>query len=423
MTVPPPASVPNPSSASNWPPASAADFPRIGSLPAYVFAQVNADKAERIAAGEDVIDLGMGNPDLGTPGHIVEEMVTHARDKQNHRYSASRGIYGLREGMAEHYRTRYAVELDPETEVVVTIGAKEGIAHLMLAILEAGDTVILPSPAYPIHSYAPGFAGGCVLPIPLEGDGEGYVRGDALLDAVESACRTAARPPKALILSFPNNPTTLQAPPGFFERAVEVCRRNRLLLIHDFAYADFGFGEEPPSALQVPGAKEIAVEFFSMSKSYCMAGWRVGFCVGNPAMVGALTRIKSYLDYGIFQPIQIAAAHALQAGQECVAETRETYRIRAAALIQGLRGAGWDVAAPRATMFIWARIPEPFAGMPSVEFARMLLREAGVVVSPGVGFGPQGEGFVRFALIEPEDRLREAGARIGRVLRRAKAAA
>ena len=423
MAVPPPAPATQPSPAPSWPPGSAADFPRIGSLPAYVFAQVNAEKAERIAAGEDVIDLGMGNPDLGTPGHIVEEMVTHARDKQHHRYSASRGIYGLREGMAEHYRTRYGVELDPESEVVVTIGAKEGIAHLMLAMLEAGDTVILPSPAYPIHSYAPRFAGGGVIPVLLEGDDEGYARGDELLASVEEACRTAARPPKALLLSFPNNPTTLQARPGFFERAVEVCRRNQLLLIHDFAYADFSFDGEAPSVLQVPGAKEIAVEFFSMSKSYCMAGWRVGFCVGNPAMVGALTRIKSYLDYGIFQPIQIAAAHALQAGQECVAETRETYRSRAAALVEGLHGAGWNVQAPRATMFIWARIPEPFAGMPSVEFARMLLREAGVVVSPGVGFGPQGEGWVRFALIETEERLREAGARLERVLRRAGTAA
>jgi alanine-synthesizing transaminase len=403
-------------SPSAWPPASSAAFPRIGSLPAYVFAQINAEKAERIAAGEDVIDLGMGNPDLGTPRHIVDELVAHAAHPKHHRYSVSRGIYGLREGMADHYRDRYGVRLDPESEVVVTIGAKEGIAHLMLAILGDGDGVLVPAPAYPIHSYSVGFAGGRVIPLPLAGTEDGFVDADALLGAVEEACRAADAPPRALLLSFPNNPTTLQAPPGFFERAVEVCRANRLLLIHDFAYADFGFDGDPPSVLSVPGAKEIAVEFFSMSKSYCMAGWRVGFCLGNPAMVGALTKIKSYLDYGIFQPIQIAAAHALRAGQECVGETREVYRRRAAALVSGLRAAGWNVPSPRATMFVWAQIPEPFRGMGSIGFARFLLRESGVVVSPGVGFGPQGEGHVRFALIEPESRLAQASERIARAL-------
>ena len=405
-----------PPAAPDWPPTRAADFPRLAGLPAYVFAQVNAEKRERIEAGEDVIDLGMGNPDLGTPGHIVEELVDHARDRRHHRYSASRGIYGLREGISDHYRTRYGVELDPEHEVVVTIGAKEGIAHLMLAILDAGDTVIVPAPAYPIHTYSVVFAGGRVHTIPLAGDGDGYVQGDALLAAVEEACASIRPRPRVLMLSFPNNPTTLLAPPGFMEKAVEVCRRNRLLLIHDFAYADFGFGEEPPSVLAVPGAREIAVEFFSMSKSYCMAGWRVGFCVGSPAMVGALTKIKSYLDYGIFQPIQIAAAHALRAGQECVAETRETYRSRAEALVRGLHAAGWMVPPPRGAMFVWAPIPAPFTGMPSMEFARLLLRQAGVVVSPGVGFGPEGEGYVRFALIEPEARLAEAARRIAAVL-------
>jgi alanine-synthesizing transaminase len=422
MADPSSPSVPSPP-ASDWLPKSAADFPRIGSLPAYVFAQVNAEKAERIAAGEDVIDLGMGNPDLGTPQHIVDELVEHARDRKHHRYSASRGIYGLREGMAEHYRDRYGVELDPESEVVVTIGAKEGIAHLMLAILQPGDTVIVPSPAYPIHRYSVIFAGGRVHGIQLAEGEPGFVDGDALLAEVEAACRDEASRPKVLLLSFPNNPTTWQAPAGFFERAVEVCRRNRLLLVHDFAYADFGFDAEPPSVLAVPGAKELAVEFFSMSKSYCMAGWRVGFCVGNAAMVGALTKMKSYLDYGIFQPIQIAAAHALRAGQECVAETRETYRRRAEALVRGLNAAGWELPVPQATMFVWTPIPEAFAHLDSVSFARMLLREAGVVVSPGVGFGPEGEGYVRFALIEPEARLAEAGERIARVLRGAAAAA
>lgn len=408
-----------PAAPPQWPPQSAADFPRLSGLPAYVFAQVNAEKQERIAAGEDVIDLGMGNPDLGTPGHIVDELVAHAADAKHHRYSASRGIHGLREAMAEHYAGRYGVTLDPETQVVVTIGAKEGIAHLMLALLDNGDTVIVPSPAYPIHYYSVVFAGGRVHSIPLVGDEDGYVVGDALLSAVEAACQSTWPRPKALILSFPNNPTTLSATPELLARAVELCRREQLLLIHDFAYADFSFqGEDPPSLLQVPGAMDVGVEFFSMSKSYCMAGWRVGFCVGNTAMVQALTKIKSYLDYGIFQPIQIAAAHALRGGQECVGETREVYRRRADALVDALHGAGWPVPPPQATMFVWAPIPGEYVHMGSVGFARHLLREAGVVVSPGVGFGREGEGHVRFALIEPEERLREAGARIARALRR-----
>jgi alanine-synthesizing transaminase len=401
-----------------WPPQAPADFPRLASLPAYVFAQVNAEKMVRIAAGEDIIDLGMGNPDIGAPSHIVDELVAHAADHKHHRYSASRGIYGLRDAMAEHYARRYGVELDSESEVVVTIGAKEGIAHLMLAILDAGDTVIVPAPAYPIHSYSVVFAGGRVHAIPLTEGEPGMVDGDALLAAVEQACASTWPRPKALVLSFPNNPTTLSTDLAFMERAVEVCRREQLLLIHDFAYADFSFTGEPPSILQVPGAKDIAVEFFSMSKSYGMAGWRVGFCVGNPALVGALTKIKSYLDYGIFQPIQIAAAHALRADQECVAETRETYRRRAEALVGALNRSGWEIPAPRATMFVWAAIPERFVELGSIEFARFLLREAGVVVSPGLGFGAEGEGHVRFALIADEDRLRDAGERVGRALRK-----
>ncbi len=407
-----------PTTSPSWPPASSADFPLVGRLPAYVFAQINAEKRERIDAGEDVIDLGMGNPDLQTPGHIVDELVEHVRDGRHHRYSASRGIYGLREAVAEHYERRYGVTLDPETEVVVTIGAKEGISHLMLAILERGDTVLVPSPAYPIHSYSVIFAGGSVRALPLRGDGTGKVDADALLASVEEACRSETPRPKALVLSFPNNPTTLTADPSLFERAVELCNRERMLLVHDFAYADFGFGADPPSLLQTPGAREIGVEFFSMSKSYCMAGWRVGFCVGNAPMVQALTKIKSYLDYGIFQPIQIAAAHALRAGQECVQETCEAYRVRRDALVGALAEAGWEIPLPDATMFVWSPIPAPFAEMGSVEFARMLLREAGVVVSPGVGFGPEGEGHVRFALIEPEERLREAARRVGIVLSR-----
>ncbi len=406
-----------PNERAAWPPRSPADFPLVGRLPPYVFSRINEEKRARIDAGEDVIDLGMGNPDLRTPAHIVDELVAYAADGKHHRYSASRGIYGLRDAIAEHYARRYGVRLDAETETVVTIGAKEGIAHMMLAILARGDTVLVPAPAYPIHTYSVIFAGGNVRTLPLEGDGQGRLDGDSLLGSVEEACRSATPGPRALVLSFPNNPTTLTADRTFFERAVDLCHRERILLVHDFAYADFGFDGEPPSLMQVPGAKEIGVEFFSMSKSYCMAGWRVGFCVGNAAMVQALTRIKSYLDYGIFQPIQIAAVHALRAEQECVAETRETYRSRRDALVDALRGAGWEIPPPRATMFAWAPVPEPFREMGSVDFARLLLRDAGVVVSPGVGFGPEGEGCVRFALIEPEARLRAAAERIGAVLR------
>jgi alanine-synthesizing transaminase len=400
-----------------WPPASSNVFPRIARLPAYVFAQVNAEKRQRIEAGEDIIDLGMGNPDIATPQHIVDEMVAHAQEARHHRYSASRGIYGLRDAITEHYRSRYDVRLDPEREVVVTIGAKEGLSHLMLSLLDQGDTVLVPSPAYPIHYYSVIFAGGQVRTLPLVGDDEGMVADEALLAAVEDAARSGWPRPKALVLSFPNNPTTLVANRSFFERVVELCTRERILLIHDFAYADFGFEAEPPSLLEIPGAKEIGVEFFSMSKSYCMAGWRVGFCVGNPAMVQALTQVKSYLDYGIFQPIQIAAAHALRSDQSCVGSTRDTYRSRRDALHGALNENGWPVSRPQATMFMWAPIPGPFLDLGSVEFARLLLREAGVTVSPGIGFGPEGEGHVRFALIEDEARLREAGERIGRVLR------
>ena len=404
-------------SAAPWPPESGAAFPRIARLPAYVFAQINSEKRARLDAGEDVIDLGMGNPDLATPPHIVEELQRHSADGRHHRYSASRGIYGLREAMADHYRTIYDVELDSENEVVVTIGAKEGIAHLMLAILDAGDTVLVPAPAYPIHTYSVVFAGGQVRTLLLVGDEEGSVAGDALLAAIEEGVRTTWPRPKALLISFPNNPTTLTADRPFLESVVDFCRREQLLLIHDFAYADFGFGgERPVSILEIPGAKDIAVEFFSMSKSYSMAGWRVGFCVGNAAMVQALTKVKSYLDYGIFQPIQIAAAHALRCDQDCVAEIQETYRRRRDALVAGLHANQWPIATPAATMFAWAPIPRPFREMGSVDFARKLLAEAGVVVSPGVGFGAEGEGHVRFALIEPEDRLRDAADRIGRVL-------
>lgn len=397
---------------TEWPPRHSGDFPRIAQLPPYLFARVNEEKEEKLASGADVIDLGMGNPDLPTPAHIVGELMRHAVEGKHHRYSVSRGVYGLRDAIVEHYAEVYGVALDAEREVVVTIGVQEGFAHLMLAILGAGDPVLVPSPAYPIHTYAVVFAGGEVIPLPLTGTPEGKVDGDALLGAVEAAVRSAPRPPRALVLSFPNNPTTLVADLPFFERAVALCRELKLLLVHDFAYADIGFGARPPSVLQVPGASEIAVEFFSMSKSYRMAGWRVGFCVGNAAMVQALTRVKSYLDYGIFQPIQIAAAQALRGDQECVAESEEVYRRRRDALVAALHRAGWKVRAPAGTMFLWAEIPAAFRHLGSLEFARLILRETGVVVAPGVGFGPEGDGHVRFALVESEDRLAEAGERM-----------
>jgi alanine-synthesizing transaminase len=397
---------------TEWPPRRSGDFPRIAQLPPYVFAQVNEEKQEKIASGADVIDLGMGSPDLPTPAHIVGELMRHAVEGQHHRYSVSRGMPGLREAVVEHYAEAYGVTLDAEREVVVTIGVQEGFAHLMLAILGAGDAVLVPSPAYPIQTYSVVFAGGEVITLPLAGTPDGKVDGDALLRNVESAARSAPRPPRALVLSFPNNPTTLVADLPFFERAVALCRELKLLLVHDFAYADIGFGSRPPSMLQVPGASEIAVEFFSMSKSYRMAGWRVGFCVGNAAMVQALTRVKSYLDYGIFQPIQIAAAHALRGDQECVTEAEEVCRCRRDALVAALHRAGWKVRAPAGTMFLWAEIPAAFRHLGSVEFARLILRETGVVVSPGIGFGPEGDGHVRFALIESEERLAEAGERM-----------
>jgi alanine-synthesizing transaminase len=399
-----------------WPPRSSDAFSRIARLPAYVFAQVNEEKAIRIGAGHDVIDLGMGNPDLGTPDHIVSELIDHASHAQHHRYSASRGIYGLREAIAEHYSTRYGVSLDPETETVVTIGAKEGIAHLMLALLDQGDTVLVPAPAYPIHTYSVIFCGGQVRTVPLKGDSRGRVDAEAFLHSVQRAVNSSYPRPKILFLSFPNNPTTLVADQDFFQRAVELCHENQLLLVHDLAYADCWFDEQPPSVLQIDGAREIAVEFFSMSKSYCMAGWRVGFCVGNAPMVQALTRVKSYLDYGIFQPIQIAAAHALRSAQDCVEETRQVYRARRDALVTALQAAGWDVSPPAGTMFVWAPIPMRYRDLGSVEFARLLLRETDVVVSPGIGFGAEGNDHVRFALIEDQDRLAEAGRRIGAML-------
>ncbi|WP_025321995.1 aminotransferase class I/II-fold pyridoxal phosphate-dependent enzyme [Deferrisoma camini] len=388
-------------------------FHRIQRLPPYVFKVVDDLKMEARRRGEDIIDLGMGNPDRPTPAHIVDKLVEAAQKPKNHRYSVSRGIYKLRLAMAKWYERRYGVALDPESEVCVTLGAKEGLAHLVMAILGSGDVAFVPNPTYPIHSYSVVLADGDLRAIEL---GEG---GDEFLGRLEREMKTVWPRPKLLILNFPQNPTTQIADLGFFEKVVGFCRENRILLIHDLAYADICFnGYRAPSILEVPGAKDLAVEFVSLSKSYNMAGWRVGFCVGNPAMIHALTRIKSYLDYGMFQPVQIASVIALETPDEVVQEIAEVYRVRRDKLVEGLGRAGWPVEKPKATMFVWAPIPEPFRGMGSLEFAKLLLREAKVAVSPGIGFGQFGDDHVRFALVENEHRIHQAVAGIRGMMRR-----
>jgi len=386
------------------------EFKRIKRLPPYVFAIVNQLKMEARRSGEDIIDLGMGNPDLPTPRHIVDKLIEAAQNPKNHRYSASRGITHLRLAICEWYKRRFDVDIDPETEAVVTIGAKEGLSHLAYAMTEPGDIILTPAPAYPIHPYSFILAGGDVRSIPIQRD-INFFR------AVEDAFKTAWPRPKALLINFPHNPTTLCTDISFFQKVVDFAKENDIIVIHDFAYADLTFdGYTAPSFLQAKGAKEVGVEFFSLTKSYSMAGWRVGFCVGNSEIVNALTRIKSYLDYGMFQPIQIASIIALRGPQDCVEEIRKTYENRRNVLIDGLIKAGWNVEPPKATMFVWAEIPDGFKEMGSLEFAKFLLKEAKVAVSPGIGFGEGGEGFVRFALVENEHRIRQATRGIKRVL-------
>ena len=379
------------------------EFHRIKRLPPYVFAIVNDLKVKARAQGEDVIDLGMGNPDLPTPSHIVAKLCEAARNPRNHRYSASKGIRRLRVAITTWYGERYGVELDPETEAVATIGSKEGLAHLVLALIQPGDAVLVPNPAYPIHAYSVVISDGDLRSIPL-------VQGEEFFSRLQEAVRMAWPKPKGLILNYPHNPTTqVVTERDFFERVVDFAREHRLWVIHDFTYADLTFdGYKAPSFLAVPGAKEVGVEFFTLTKSYNMAGWRLGFACGNAKMIGALARIKSYLDYGVFQPIQIAGIVALEGPQACVADTRETYRKRRDVLVTGLRRLGWSVEKPKGTMFVWAPIPEAFRGLGSLEFAKLLVQEAKVAVSPGIGFGEYGEGFVRFALVENEQRIRQA---------------
>ncbi|VEN75181.1 putative aminotransferase, PLP-dependent [Candidatus Desulfarcum epimagneticum] len=378
------------------------EFARLDRLPPYVFATVNQIKMDARHAGEDIVDLGMGNPDIGTPGHIVDKLKEAAEKPHNHRYSASMGITKLRMAISDWYKRRFDVDIDPDSEAIVTIGVKEGMSHLVLVTIRPGDVVFTPSPTYPIHPYSAIIAGGDVRGIPVGPESDFF---ENLMDAT----RQTWPKPKVLILSYPHNPTTEVVDLGFFEKIVDYAKENNILVIHDFAYADLTFDDyKAPSFLQAKGAKDVGVEFFSLSKSYSMAGWRVGFCVGNPETIFALKRIKSYLDYGIFQPIQIASIIALNGPQECVGEIRDTYRDRRDALITGLGRAGWEISPPKGTMFVWGKIPEKFSKMRSVEFSKFLIKETGVAVAPGLGFGEYGDDYVRFALIENKMRINQA---------------
>jgi alanine-synthesizing transaminase len=383
-------------------PPPSEEFYRIRKLPPYVFAVINELKAKARAQGLDIVDMGMGNPDGATPQPVVDKLVEAARNPRNHRYSMSRGIPKLREAIVSRYRKQYGVVLDPESEAIVTIGAKDALAHLLFAIIGPGDIVVSPNPAYPIHQYGVIMAEGeaCMLPMP-----------DAatFLDELKKLYRTTARVPKVILISFPHNPTTQCVDLAYMREIVQLAREYGSYIVHDFAYADLGFdGYRPPSILEVEGAAEHAVEIFSMSKSYNMAGWRVGYCLGNRKLIAALARIKSYLDYGIFQPMQIASIIALRECDDDPKRICAQYQSRRDALVEGLNRAGWAVTPPKGTMFLWAPIPEPFRAMGSLEFAKLLMKEALVAVSPGIGFGPMGEGFVRFSLIENHHRTRQA---------------
>lgn len=379
-----------------------------------MFSIVNDLKIKARGRGEDIIDLGMGNPDQPTPKHIVDKLIEAATNPKNHRYSSSAGIPKLRHAICDWYKRNYEIELDPDSEAVVTIGSKEGISHLMVSILSPGEVVIVPSPNYPIHSYSVIIARADVQSVPLQVSPSD---GTELVQSIEDAVKEIWPKPKVVIVSFPHNPTTAVVDLEFFRKLYELAKENGLIVVHDFAYADLCFdGYKAPSFLQVPGAKEVGVEFYSLSKSYSMPGWRVGFMVGSPKIIAALKRIKSYLDYGIFQPIQIAAISALNGSQDCVGEIRDRYMDRRDRLIEGLGRAGWDIPKPKGTMFVWAEIPEQYKDLGSLEFSKLLIEEAKVAVSPGVGFGNHGEGFVRFALVENNKRIMQAVRGIKRLL-------
>ncbi|MES9958848.1 MAG: alanine transaminase [Sedimenticola sp.] len=388
------------------------EFRRIKRLPPYVFNIVNELKAAARARGEDIIDFGMGNPDQPTPDHIVEKLVEVAQRKDTHRYSQSKGIPRLRRAICNWYKDRYDVDLDPESQAIVTIGSKEGLAHLALACMGPGDTVLVPNPAYPIHPYGFVISGADVRSVPL-------VPGVDFFEKLEETIKDSWPHPKMLVLNFPGNPTTQCVDLDFFEKVIAIAKEYNIWVIHDLAYADIVFdGYKAPSILEVPGADEIAVEFFSLSKSYNMPGWRVGFMVGNKTLVAALARIKSYLDYGTFTPIQVAAIAALEGPQDCVREISDMYQSRRDVLCDGLNAAGWPVEKPKATMFVWAPIPEQYREMGSLEFSKKLLIEAKVAVSPGIGFGEHGDDHVRFGLIENEHRTRQAVRGIREMIRK-----
>lgn len=385
-------------------------FARLDRLPPYVFATVNKIKMDARHAGEDIIDLGMGNPDLGTPQHIVGKLTEAAQKSPNHRYSASMGITKLRMAIAGWYKRRFDVDIDPDNEAIVTIGVKEGLSHLILVTIRPGDVIFTPTPTYPIHPFSAIIAGGDVRGIPV---GPGCDFFENLINAT----RQTWPKPKVLIISYPHNPTTEVVNLDFFEKIVDYAKEHDIMIIHDFAYADLIFdGYTAPSFLQAKGAKDVGVEFFSLSKSYNMPGWRVGFCVGNPEIVAALRRIKSYLDYGVFQPIQIASIIALNGPQDCVKEICNTYRERRDALINGLGRVGWDIKNPKGTMFVWGKIPDKYVKMGSVEFSKFLIKEAQVAVAPGLGFGEYGDEYVRFALIENAMRINQAVRGIKKIL-------
>lgn len=378
------------------------EFYRIKRLPPYVFAEVNALKARARAAGRDVIDLGMGNPDQPTPPHIVEKLIEAVQNPRAHGYSMSKGIPGLRRAYAAYYRRRFDVDLDPETEIIVTLGSKEGLANLAQAITAPGDNVLVPNPCYPIHAFGFIMAGASVRHVPI-GPGIDFV------SELKRAARHCVPPPIAVVLNFPANPTAQTVGLDFYAEIVDFCRAHDIIVLSDLAYAEIYFGDKkPPSILEVPGAKDIAVEFTSLSKTYSMAGWRIGFAVGNKRLIGALARVKSYLDYGAFTPIQVAATAALNGPQDCIDEVRKRYKERRDVLVDGLRQAGWPIPDPEATMFAWAPIPEKYRAMGSLAFSKLLLEKANVAVAPGIGFGEYGEGYVRIALVENRQRLRQA---------------